>query len=137
VTSRLEARVASHRRKIIEGFTKEYNVTRLVYYESFGDLRAASVREKQIKSRLRAEKSRRSSLLILSGKTFSKTSIRTWKTALTAVRRLSSRSRQTVILSGMAGHAVEQSLFGFPSNSASPIIRRPNSFSLHNLALAL
>jgi putative endonuclease len=65
VTSRLEARVASHRRKIIEGLTKKYSVTRLVYYESFGDIRAASVREKQMKSWLRAKKSRRSSLLIL------------------------------------------------------------------------
>jgi predicted GIY-YIG superfamily endonuclease len=137
VTSRLEARIASHRRKIIGGFTKKYNLTRLAYYESFGDMRAASVREKQIKSWLRANKSRRSGLLILSGKTFWKTSIRTWKTALTAVRRLSPRSRQTVILSGVAGHAVEPSLFGFRLNSASPIIRRPNSFSLHNLALAL
>jgi putative endonuclease len=56
VTSQLESRVATHRRKIVEGFTKKYNVTRLVYYESFGDVRAAIAREKQIKGWRRAKK---------------------------------------------------------------------------------
>jgi putative endonuclease len=33
VTSNLEKRVWEHKKKTIEGFTKKYNVTKLVYYE--------------------------------------------------------------------------------------------------------
>ncbi len=56
VTSQLESRVATHRRKIVEGFTRKYNVTRLVYFESFTDIRVAIAREKQIKGWRRAKK---------------------------------------------------------------------------------
>ncbi|MGA8220283.1 MAG: GIY-YIG nuclease family protein [Candidatus Acidiferrales bacterium] len=56
VTSNLDLRTVQHRLKMTEGFTKEFNVTRLVYYERFGDIRQAIAREKQIKGWLRAKK---------------------------------------------------------------------------------
>lgn len=49
VTSYLERRVAQHKRGLCDGFTKEYEVKRLVYFEGFGDVRDAISREKQIK----------------------------------------------------------------------------------------
>ncbi len=56
VTSNLERRVLAHKRKLIPGFTREYNITRLVHFESFDDVRIAIRREKQIKGWLRAKK---------------------------------------------------------------------------------
>ena len=56
VTSNLEKRVFEHRRKLVPGFTARYNVGRLVYYEAFGDVRAAITREKQIKGCVRMKK---------------------------------------------------------------------------------
>jgi putative endonuclease len=35
VASDLPRRVFAHQQKTIEGFTKKYNITRLVYYEAF------------------------------------------------------------------------------------------------------
>jgi len=49
VTGNLEQRIWDHKQKTIPGFTVKYNVTRLVYCESFQDVRAAIAREKQIK----------------------------------------------------------------------------------------
>jgi putative endonuclease len=56
VTSRLDSRIITHRQRMVDGFTKKYSVTRLVYYETFGDIRAAIAREKQIKGWRRAKK---------------------------------------------------------------------------------
>src|SRR5207244_3080556 len=56
VTSNLERRVLQHKRKLLPGFTREYNINRLVYYETFGDIGAAIRREKQIKGWLRVKK---------------------------------------------------------------------------------
>lgn len=56
VTNNLERRVSEHKRKLIPGFTSKYNITRLVYYEDFRDIRAAIRREKQIKGWIRAKK---------------------------------------------------------------------------------
>ena len=55
VTNNLERRVMEHKQEICDGFTKKYKVTRLVYFEAFGDVRDAIGREKQIK-RWRREK---------------------------------------------------------------------------------
>jgi putative endonuclease len=55
VTSDLERRVVQHKQGFCDGFTKEYEVKRLVYSEGFGDVREAISREKQIK-RWRREK---------------------------------------------------------------------------------
>lgn len=49
VTSDLVKRIGEHRQKLVEGFTKKYEVTTLVYYEAFEEIRAAIVRERQIK----------------------------------------------------------------------------------------
>jgi putative endonuclease len=56
VTSTLDCRMTLHRNKTVEGFTKKYNLTRLVYYARLGDIRDAIAREKQIKGWLRAKK---------------------------------------------------------------------------------
>ena len=56
VTNNLERRVLEHRNKLQQGFTARYNINRLVYYEVFGDIRAAINREKQIKGWVRARK---------------------------------------------------------------------------------
>ena len=56
MTNDLQRRVHQHKNKLIEGFTKRYNVTRLAYYEEFGDVRAAIAREKQIKGWRRSKK---------------------------------------------------------------------------------
>lgn len=56
VTNNLERRVYEHKNRIIPGFTSRYNITRLVYYKVFSDIRDAIAREKQIKGWLRAKK---------------------------------------------------------------------------------
>jgi putative endonuclease len=56
VTSNLEKRVYEHQLKLIEGFTKKYNVDKLVYYEVFDSINDAIEREKQIKSGSRQKK---------------------------------------------------------------------------------
>jgi len=49
VPNNLERRVYEHKRGLAEGFTKKYNLTMLVYYETTDDVRSAIAREKQIK----------------------------------------------------------------------------------------
>jgi putative endonuclease len=49
VTNNLERRIYEHKNKVIKGFTAEYNITSLVYYEETSDVTAAIVREKQLK----------------------------------------------------------------------------------------
>ena len=56
VTSGLVARVYQHRQGTVPGFTKRYRLTKLVYYEMFGDIRLAIAREKQIKGGSRGAK---------------------------------------------------------------------------------
>jgi len=56
VTSDLTRRVYQHKKKLVGGFTKRYNLTRLVYYESGDDIQSAIQREKQIKGWLRKRK---------------------------------------------------------------------------------
>ena len=56
VTSRLVARVWDHKQKKVLGFTQKYNCGSLVYYETFGEVRTAIAREKQIKSWRREKK---------------------------------------------------------------------------------
>jgi len=56
VTSDLKKRVYEHKEKLADGFTKKYNINKLVYYEIFDDIREAILREKQIKAGSRAKK---------------------------------------------------------------------------------
>ena len=56
VTNDLERRVFEHKQKRIPGFSARYNVQKLVYFEAFGDVRAAIAREKQLKGWLRSRK---------------------------------------------------------------------------------
>lgn len=49
VTNNLIKRVYEHKNKLIDGFTKKYNVGRLVYYEETVNIISAITREKQVK----------------------------------------------------------------------------------------
>ena len=56
VTSNLAKRIYEHKNKFVAGFTKTYNLTKLVYYEIAPSIEAAIKREKQIKGKRRAYK---------------------------------------------------------------------------------
>jgi putative endonuclease len=56
VTNNLQRRVYEHKNKLFKGFTKKYNVNKLVYYEVTDDISAAIDREKQIKAGSRKKK---------------------------------------------------------------------------------
>ena len=56
VISCLEKRIWEHKNKIFPGFTKKYNVDRLVYYEVHADIESAIYREKMIKKKPRKQK---------------------------------------------------------------------------------
>jgi len=56
VTNNLIRRIYEHKNKFVEGFSKKYNLTKLVYYEISEDVRSAIAREKQIKGWLRSKK---------------------------------------------------------------------------------
>ena len=58
VTNSLERRIAEHKAKEVPGFTKWYGVDRLVYFQGFGEVTAASRYEKQLKRWRRAWKIR-------------------------------------------------------------------------------
>ena len=49
VTNDLERRVFEHKQKINEGFTSKYDVSKLVYFESFQYINDAILREKRLK----------------------------------------------------------------------------------------
>ena len=56
VTNNLVRRVYEHKSKLVEGFTKTYNVDKLVYYEISEEVIVAIEREKQIKGFKRQKK---------------------------------------------------------------------------------
>lgn len=56
VTNNLIRRIFEHKEKLIEGFTKTYNVTQLVYFEESNNVHNALAREKQLKNWKRAWK---------------------------------------------------------------------------------
>jgi len=56
ITSYLIKRVWEHKNKVVDGFTKRYNLYKLVYYEIYDDIETAINREKQIKSWSRRKK---------------------------------------------------------------------------------
>ncbi|NOT03347.1 MAG: GIY-YIG nuclease family protein [Anaerolineales bacterium] len=56
VTSNLPRRITEHKEKTIAGFTSQYHVTKLVYYEEYATMEEAIAREKQIKGGSRQKK---------------------------------------------------------------------------------
>ena len=56
VTNNLPRRLFEHREKLTRGFTGKHSVERLIYCESFADIREAIAREKQLKGWRRAKK---------------------------------------------------------------------------------
>ena len=56
VTHDLQRRIFEHKHGLIEGFTKRYKVTRLVYYEETPEVNEAITREKEIKKWRRSRK---------------------------------------------------------------------------------
>ena len=56
VTNNLIRRVYEHKNKLIEGFTKRYNLNKLVYFEWVENIDAAISREKQLKGWRRSKK---------------------------------------------------------------------------------
>ena len=56
ITTDLKRRVYEHKKKMIDGFTKRYNINKLVYYEVFMGPENAILREKQIKAGSRKKK---------------------------------------------------------------------------------
>lgn len=56
ITNNLLLRVYQHKNKLIEGFTKKYNVNKLVYFQEFYDANEAISAEKKIKGWTRAKK---------------------------------------------------------------------------------
>ena len=56
VTNNIIRRVYEHKNKLMDGFTRKYNLTKLVYYEVFDDITNAITREKQIKGGSRKKK---------------------------------------------------------------------------------
>lgn len=56
ITDDLTKRVYQHKNKLVDGFTKKYNVNKLVYFEVFSDPLNAIGREKAIKNLLRKKK---------------------------------------------------------------------------------
>ena len=56
VTGNLPRRLYEHRSGLVDGFTKKYNVHKLVYYEQTNDVYSAISREKQLKNWSRIKK---------------------------------------------------------------------------------
>jgi len=56
VTSDLIKRIYEHKNDLVPGFTKQYQVHRLVYFEVHGDIQTAIEREKSLKGWRRAWK---------------------------------------------------------------------------------
>lgn len=56
VTSNLPRRLYEHRNGLVDGFTKKYNIHKLVYYEHTNDVYSAISREKQLKKWNRSKK---------------------------------------------------------------------------------
>ncbi len=55
-TGDLKARINHHKQRYIPGFTRKYNVTRLIYFERCESVDQAKIREKQIKGYSREKK---------------------------------------------------------------------------------
>jgi putative endonuclease len=55
-TAEFKKRIYLHKKRLIPGFTKKYNVTRLVYFEEHSNIDKAEKREKYLKGKTRVKK---------------------------------------------------------------------------------
>ena len=53
ITSNLIKRIWEHKNKVVDGFSKKYNLDKLVYYEDCGNIESAISREKFLKGKKR------------------------------------------------------------------------------------
>ncbi|RPH99819.1 MAG: GIY-YIG nuclease family protein [Calditrichaeota bacterium] len=58
MTNNLERRMYEHKNKLVNGFTKRYNMNKLVYYEHTTNVYEAIAREKEIKNWRREKKNK-------------------------------------------------------------------------------
>ena len=56
ITTAFAKRIWEHKNNVVEGFTKKYNLHKLVYYEHFEAIELAIKREKQLKAGSRDKK---------------------------------------------------------------------------------
>ena len=56
VTSNLQKRIYQHKKHLIDGFSKKYNLVKLVYFEKIDTMYGAIKREKQLKAGSRKKK---------------------------------------------------------------------------------
>ena len=56
VTNNLIRRVYEHKQELVDGYTKQYHIHRLLYFEETSDVNVAIAREKEIKSWRRSKK---------------------------------------------------------------------------------
>ena len=56
MTNNIVRRVWEHKQHVVEGFTKKYNCSELIFYESCGEVLDALEREKQLKKWSRKKK---------------------------------------------------------------------------------
>lgn len=56
ITNNLQRRVYEHKQGLIEGFSKKYACTKLVYFEEYSEVNDAIIREKQLKKWRRSKK---------------------------------------------------------------------------------
>ena len=56
VTNDLQRRLYEHKNKMLDGFSKRYNIDKLVHYEEFRNVEDAIAREKQLKGWTRLKK---------------------------------------------------------------------------------
>ena len=58
ITNNLQRRIYEHKQKLIDGFSKKYNLNKLVYFQEFSNVSDAISAEKKIKGWLRIKKIR-------------------------------------------------------------------------------
>lgn len=58
VTNNLERRIFEHKNKLIDGFTKKYNLTKLVFVQEFKNVSEAIESEKKVKGWTRTKKNK-------------------------------------------------------------------------------
>ena len=56
VTNNLKRRIYEHKNKLVDGFSKKYNLSKLIYFETTTDSYSAISREKQLKGWTRLKK---------------------------------------------------------------------------------